>query len=562
MLSTSFDTNLELLERTNPLLAFQVSNVPLPKKPPFSEALKWSSLRLTDIDIVYVYGIQPHICPSFLNWLKKKEDRQLIFLEDDLEVIRYFLELKESEAIFTHHQVDICFLGENREETLKQLAWQHLFTPYLFASIPSFDENRRSREQVLKASFEEIRQGAELTLSYYKDYGIKTVRNQWSNFLASKSIKKGEHLKNAFKNIPAIVCGAGPSLNSEGEMLKKVADSALIFGAGSAIGALDLLNVPFHFGVVLDPSPPRERFLKRFDCLAPLFYQSALAHELFMHIEGDSFCFDGMGSFPLSDFFFKQVGLSLPFFEAGWNVLNFAVHIATFLGCNPIICVGMDGCVESEEVYARGATHLGETIERQKVDVIPCVDRFGNKVFSRSDFLMGQKWLKAFAITHSDRRFINASSKGLRFDGFEEKRLHLIEKEVFFPKDLKGEIQSACAQVKEIKIPFAKKKQMLEKLFKSVKNCLHQIDTLLTLYEKDFAQEKDFLENRYALPLVELENEDFYEHLLQPVWDVWKYVLLQKNKKNQILFEKEIQKIVFFKKVSQEYLILLDKFFI
>lgn len=556
MLSVAFDLNLELFEKKAPLVALQVHHAPLLKNTPFSAPIKWEEICLEKIDVVYAYGLEQHVYLSLIDWLENKKERKLIFLEDDLSVVRYFLEQEKSRLALENEQVEIYFLSEGNEEILKQIAWEHLCMPYLFVSTPSIEESREFRANALKISLEEFCLGAELTLSYYKDFGIERMCNQWRNVLSCKPVKKGFHLKNAFKGIPAVICGAGPSLNSEGEILQKVADSALIFGAGSAIGALDFLNVSPHFGVILDPNPPKERFLRRFDRFLPMFYQNALAHELFMDIEGERFCFDSGSSFPLSDFFFKQIGFNSPPFEAGWNVLNFAVHIATFLGCDPIICVGMDGCVEGNTVYARGVKQAGDTIKETKRDVIPCLDRFGKRVYSRSDFLMGKKWLEAFTKLHPDQHFINASSQGLRFDGFEEKRLSSIEKEIFFPRNLKGEIQRVFAQIEPINIDSAKNHNTLLNLLKSAKNCLQQIETLLMHYEKDFFKGEPFLENRYALPFFELENESFYEHLLEPVWDVWKYKIIQKEKKisSKSLFKKEIQKAIFLQKASKEYI--------
>ena len=93
MLKTFFDTNLALFERKNPLLSVRVCHAPLVKKLPFLSPLKWDSICLDNIDVVYAYGLEKHIYPSLIDWLGEKKERKLIFLEDDLQVMRYFLEL-------------------------------------------------------------------------------------------------------------------------------------------------------------------------------------------------------------------------------------------------------------------------------------------------------------------------------------------------------------------------------------------------------------------------------------------------------------------------------------
>ena len=181
MLNERFALNLGLFEKKNPLLALQVHHMPTIKKSPFRAQVACGDLCFEGVDVVYVYGLDEQVYSSLISWLLQKEKRKLIFLEDSLAVFRFFLDQENSQKALKDEQVDICFLTGNGEDTLKELAWNHLFMPYRFISAPSFDTKRERRAKMLKISLDELSLGAGCTLSYYKDYGIETMRNQWRN---------------------------------------------------------------------------------------------------------------------------------------------------------------------------------------------------------------------------------------------------------------------------------------------------------------------------------------------------------------------------------------------
>ena len=101
-------------------------------------------------------------------------------------------------------------------------------------ALPTNDPAREEKARKLKAIFSKLQMGVELTLCHYRDYGTAQMKNVFSNFLFNHSIKKAEDLFGKFHGIPAIICGAGPSLTRHIETLKNISDRALIFGGGSA----------------------------------------------------------------------------------------------------------------------------------------------------------------------------------------------------------------------------------------------------------------------------------------------------------------------------------------
>ena len=81
------------------------------------------------------------------------------------------------------------------------------------------------------------------------------------------------NLKGVFGGFPAIIVGAGPSLEYCIEDLKELKNRAFIIAGGSAVSALSKWGIEPHLIVAVDPNEEgRERFKKNYFFEVPLIY--------------------------------------------------------------------------------------------------------------------------------------------------------------------------------------------------------------------------------------------------------------------------------------------------
>lgn len=179
----------------------------------------------------------------------------------------------------------------------------------------------------------------------------------------SNLAKKFEHpivadYKNVFKNVPAIIVSAGPSLHKNIEILKKYKDNALIFCGGTSLktccnnGVIpDFLNVIerrntlVHYdlpdtdkmNLVVEPFTESSYFKKKFK---NILYTTSLETD-------DARWYLELGGKPL-----------VPF-ETKGTVAYHSIYTAYYLGCNPIILVGQDLAYSDGECYAKGSNFDG-----------------------------------------------------------------------------------------------------------------------------------------------------------------------------------------------------------
>lgn len=520
----TLEKNLKILEEKNSLLAFQLRLIELTSG---KERQSSSFAPQNDTEIVYCYGLQCDF-KQIKPWLRKKSAHRLVLLEDDLSAFGDFLSQVEAERMLLDPQVKVITV-----EALQEVIEAHLFQAHELFILPG-------KNEAFRKIFADLQMQAEMTMCLYRDFGVPQTQNILQNLSFSGEILLGDALKGKFQGVPAILCGAGPSLSQQIETLQTLGEHALIFGGGSALGPLSEKGVPIHFGASLDPHPPTERFARQTYFELPFFYQNQVASELFQHLQGPRICFGESGGFPLERWILEQLGLYLPSFDAGTHVGTFLTHIAAHLGCSPIIFVGMDGCRMEGKTYSEGVERPEERGGR--TDPLVVKDRFGNLAETRTDFLLGRSWIESFARLHPEIEFLNATEGGLSMEGVKDIPLKEVTLAPLF--DTYAHVHHILESTPKISLPSEKVAETLQMVSQSVERCA--------------ALCREFLAGmgQLAVQEVKLHEEIFFQLVLLPQWEVWR-PFLQKEEVIRAMqapeIEKKIQQTLFFLDVCERY---------
>lgn len=482
----------DLLEKKNPLLAFELQGA--------EKEGAFASLPLPSAETIACYISEIGEITwqeEMIAWLEENPSRRLFFLPDRIEDLLLIDVQLLDQAQF--HLIDSPETG----------VWEHLFETWEWLGR---SERKGEMERVLREG--------ELTLSLYRDSGVCYLKNLIRN-LPLDSLE-GTELEGKFKGIPAVICGAGTSLEKHFQLLKELENQALVFGGGSSLLPLCKEEVSLDFIAVLDPEPPTERFNRQTYFETPLFYQRQVDHTLLQTHQGPKLIFGRSGMFPIEGELLEEDVI-----DVGWTVTTFMAAIATRLGCNPIYFVGVDLCQSKKRKYASGVEGKDD-----RQDLIESVDRTGNPVMTRPDFLAAKEWLELFAKKHPETEFVNLS-EGLNLEGIS---LGAFKKGNV--QDLKGTIFHALQN-----LPASDQGQI--KLQESIQRTDHLLNEAL----KALAEGKQTL-----LYEVELDEEPFYSWHLLACWEVWKH-LLQKEEVISTMMnpevEKKVQQLLFFQDITK-----------
>lgn len=404
------------------------------------EAREWfHSLDLHLATVIFIYGIGlGYYYEAAEKWLKKHPHHRLVFLEQDAAVIHRLCETELGGRLLKDPQVKLYLFQNPMEDKalFNELSWSYFETSCLISSLKLYEEADTKgflqlHHQILYAIEEK-----KAFVDEYLNAGLVFFRNFYPNLLELPRSFRGNALFQCFQQVPAIICGAGPSLSKTIGALKGIKDHALIFAGGSALNALIPNGVIPHFGVAIDPNKEQySRIRASQGFQIPFFYRNRLFHEALTALKGPRLYLTGAGGYEIAHWFEQELKIAGEDLEEGHNVVNFSLQIAEALGCNPIILVGVDLAFTNERFYADGiAANLNLAEEdlkkKETADSLSVLetDIHGQPIRTLWKWIAEAKWISNFAKQHPETDIINATEGGLGFEGIPNRTLEEVIK--------------------------------------------------------------------------------------------------------------------------------------
>jgi hypothetical protein len=252
-------------------------------------------------------------------------------------------------------------------------------------------------------------------------------------------------LAEKYKNVPAFIVGAGPSLGKNGDLLADAAKKGLVFAVNSSALALAKRGVTPQVVACME-SIDLSHLLEKVPYLNDVVRAfSMTAHPSTLRCGDGPLLpvFEGLPQFtpliPLA----KQTGLAV----CG-SVSTLAFSLAQRLGCSPIVLVGQDLAYTNGETYAQGTPYEGSRVRLsangtelehqrsatlqatngkliQREPLFPATAWGGEgTVHSTLGFAAVRSWFElaadVLAYDRPEQKLVNASEGGGRINGFEE----------------------------------------------------------------------------------------------------------------------------------------------
>jgi hypothetical protein len=502
MSNNLFQKNSEKWAETNPQKALLLPFLNLKKsdvpKETDKQAEKWfSTLDLKETSVLFVYGIgQGHYYKAAKNWLKGK-DHRLIFLEDDLDIIYRLLSTKLGEELLHDKSVSLYYFEgvEEARETMLSLRWEFLTKKIEVSCLDFYGKTKNEKYQHLRHRILNDQSLHNSLVKEYLDFGAAFFFNFYRNLKLLPGSFLGSSLYGKFKNVPAIICGAGPSLEQHFSTLKNMQNKALIFAGGSSLNALIANDITPHFGAGIDPNSAQKlRISQTCHVKLPFFFRSRMHHEALKLIKGKRLYIPGCGGYDISEWFEDELKINRDrILDEGHNVINFEVEIAHALGCHPIIFVGMDLGYTGMRSYAKGIVYdatvskkdiLKSNHERNADDfdlkAILKKDIFGKPIYTLWKWIIESEWMGEFAKEHPDILLINATEGGLGFPGIKNQSLKslgekYLNKNFQFEKRIETHLQKGTMK----QVTSKKINRLVQELKSSLMRCVSNLNILL-----------------------------------------------------------------------------------
>lgn len=332
-----------------------------PEAPPPLHA--WRVAPLHDEQALYCIGSDPAVVDAVAGWLRAKPERRLIFLEPRGSVWAHWIRLNG--PWLRDPQVELHVLAERPDSALwaRENPFQKIGVTVLPSVPPHRTFCRALREHTLREHFLFVNrlQGARLWR-----HALQNIAHFSRSFLVN-------NMADRYRGIPAVIVGAGPSLERDLETLRQLSSRALIVAGGSAIRALSAHGIAPHFALALDPNEEEiTRVVSQFP--VPLLYATRLHPEVLNRWRGPlGYIRAGMGGMPEA-WCESELGLNCPpihLHPESYSVTPVAVELATFFGCSSATLVGVDLAYTGGRRYAAGVEgpETREPMLLQKRDV-------------------------------------------------------------------------------------------------------------------------------------------------------------------------------------------------
>ena len=360
-------------------------------------------------------------------------------------------------------------------------------------------------------------------------YADRLFGNILTNFKRLPEAFYANAMQDQFKDVPAIICGAGPSLAKSAAALKTVENRALIFAGGSAGAALGHLGIMPHFLMALDPNREEyERFKPITSFEIPFLYANRLYPSVFTVCNGPFGYMRTQTGGMVEEWIEKKLqiqeqAIGPDLGREAFSVTTLAIAFAFALGCNPIIFAGVDLAYTGMKRYAAGVLKEDQVAKQNLLANVKASDRllikkdcFGKPLHTLVKWVMESDSIAAFAKSHPERLFLNATQGGLGFKGIadlslEEAAAMHCRKEI----DLRGKIHACLNEVPG----FAYQKPIVEEVCKELEESLQRSLMICERYLKELEKLEQKGRNvetgQMALLKMDLEQECAFECLIE-----------------------------------------------
>ncbi|WAM37251.1 motility associated factor glycosyltransferase family protein [Caldicellulosiruptor acetigenus] len=473
------------------------------------DSIEINQLKSNDIIVFIGFGTG-----NFIRRILKSlsEDSILIIIEPSYELLNEVFCSESFEDILTDDRVFLII--DNGSEKLiniieEVIPWElslrlknlvHPFYKECFGAYIERIKNRLDEFRIIKET--------EIKTIFYSSHVIK--KNMLANLIFIPESSLGNKLENYFKDIPAIIIGAGPSLDNNINELKKAKGKAILIAVGRVLKRLLQVGVIPDFVVSVDYSEKNYNFFKGINYSnIMLVYGMGINFNILKNHNGKKILMLTTADSCVNKLL-AEMGYEYKLFKGGGSVSCFAYEFARVIGANPIILVGQDFAFTDNKVYSNISLHEGEKNEIREDELLWVESNDGRKVATNKIYFGFLKWFENEIEKDQEKiRVINVSERGAKIEGTIVMRLGTVIEEYCY-KTINIE-----KYMNTISHEYLINKEIYIKLLNEVKNQLSELKLIGEIgisicnqfFEKVIREEKFHMANYFSDLLTDIENE-------------------------------------------------------
>lgn len=342
-----------------------------------------------------------------------------IFYEPSMQMFLLTLHNYDITHLLDDSRLSLIVCGLNDDNVEKVMAEKITIQNYqisLYNVLPLYKQLYEAEEKQIAKKYNDIINWIKININTVSFFNKSLAYNDILNMKKVFNCNCEEQFEGIFpvNDRPAIVVGAGPSLEKNIEYLRKAKGKMLILAADSALPYLCTKGVRPDIVFTVDSRKPIGIFEKTEICEIPLAIVTTANHALVNLMHGKIIYFSTE-----CGYYNKMLRLadktiySMP---TGGNVATAAFHMAISWGYRKIVLVGQDLAITPEKVHVGEVdTDLG--IRKENISQIEVEGYNGGKVFTTPDFNSYREWYERIIRNDDNLEVINATEGGAKIQG-------------------------------------------------------------------------------------------------------------------------------------------------
>ena len=405
--------NITLHGKTSKILYYDAAD-PMGSCKTYLEAL---DLHYAPVLIFLGLGLGYQVASALKHFSKQLNIQHIIIIEKDLELLRAALMTLDLSDVINHPKIEF-FVGKEPHDLFKLLSGyfqyfpeiSHFFKNLKFVIMPSVHLAHGEYYQKVISSL--IHSIMDLLHDLGNDpydsvLGLEHILANIFPMIQDPGIAS---FQNSFKGKPAILIGAGPSLNKNMHFLKEASHKALLVCVDAAFRPLLNAGIQPHLVANIERTRGQDAFFSNLNGLEDTFFVfcTVVHPSTYDAYQGPKIIAHRYNE-PM-----KWLGLNTGVLTGGPLIGNFAFDIAQYLGCDPIIMVGQD-----LSFHPTGPTHVEGMVfgdqENVKKNMIAVEGNFGETLMADVFFDQSRRSLE-IQVEQFDGLCINATEGGAKIN--------------------------------------------------------------------------------------------------------------------------------------------------
>lgn len=283
-----------------------------------------------------------------------------------------------------------------------------------------FDSQYTEFIDLFKTIVKSKRSGIGVDYAFQERWILNSMKN-FGEVLNTPNIlleKKGQ-----FKDKPAILVAAGPSLNEEIENIRYIKDNGLayIFSVGSAVNTLVYHNIYPDAATTYDPKVGNQKVIKiikdRNIEEIPLIFGSSVGYETLLNYPGDMYHMITSQD-TVSNYYLKnEDSNTVNIVQDAPSIAVVTIQLLYALGFSPIILVGQNLAYKGKARHSEGIHYSKEVTEEETENGIWIKDVYGNEVLTNEGFNRMRQQMELYINGFPNINVINTTKGGAHIEG-------------------------------------------------------------------------------------------------------------------------------------------------